>query len=124
MATAGEHLDVAQEWHVLFQVGNMLGGARKRNDHVVISGNVEGGHGNLDAFEGRHQLPIAIDIAIVVERPAKTATREYTRLAKHVASAAVFGPSNGRAAKLGVLPADIIPRFEAAQDPIDLLNSN
>jgi hypothetical protein len=25
---------------------------------------------------------------------------------------------------LGVLPADIIPRFEAAQDPIDLLNSN
>jgi hypothetical protein len=49
---------------------------------------------------------------------------EYTRLAKQVASAAVFGPSNDRAAKLGVLPADVIQRFEAAQDPIDLLNSN
>jgi hypothetical protein len=45
---------------------------------------------------------------------------EYTRLAKQVASAAVFGPSNDRAAILGLL----IPRFEAAQDPTDLLNNN
>jgi hypothetical protein len=49
---------------------------------------------------------------------------EYTRLAKQVASAAVFGPSNGRAARLGALPADVIPRFEAAQDPTDLLDNN
>jgi hypothetical protein len=48
---------------------------------------------------------------------------EYTRLAKQVASAAVFGPSNDRAARLGALPADVIPRFEAAQDPTDLLNN-
>jgi hypothetical protein len=47
---------------------------------------------------------------------------EYTRLAKQVASAAVFGPSNDRAARLGALPADVIPRFEAAQDPTDLLD--
>jgi hypothetical protein len=49
---------------------------------------------------------------------------EYTRLAKHVASAAVFGSSNDRAAKLGALPSDAIARFEAAQDPIDLLDNN
>jgi hypothetical protein len=48
---------------------------------------------------------------------------EYTRLAKQVASAAVFGSSNDRAARLGALPADVIPRFEAAQDPADLLDS-
>jgi hypothetical protein len=49
---------------------------------------------------------------------------EYTRLAKQVASAAVFGPSSDRAARLGALPADVIPRFEAAQDPTDLLDNN
>jgi hypothetical protein len=47
----------------------------------------------------------------------------YTRLAKQVAPAAVFGPSNDGAQQLSVLPADVIPRFGAAQDPIDLLNS-
>ena len=49
---------------------------------------------------------------------------EYTRLAKQIASATVFGPSNDRAARLGALPADVIPRFEAAQDPADLLDNN
>jgi len=49
---------------------------------------------------------------------------EYTRLAKQIASATVFGPSNDRAARLGALPADAIPRFEAAQDPTDLLDKN
>jgi hypothetical protein len=45
---------------------------------------------------------------------------DYTRLAKHVAAATVFGSSINRAAKLVALPADLIPRFEAAQDPIEL----
>ncbi len=45
---------------------------------------------------------------------------EYTRLAKPVAEAAVFGPSPDRSAKLVALPADLIPRFEAARDPADL----
>jgi hypothetical protein len=49
---------------------------------------------------------------------------EYTRLARQIASATVFGPSNDRAARLGALPADVIPRFEAAQDPTDLLDKN
>jgi hypothetical protein len=49
---------------------------------------------------------------------------EYTRLAKQIASATVFGPSNDRAARLGALPADVIPRFEAAHDPTDLLDKN
>ena len=45
---------------------------------------------------------------------------EYTRLAKPVAEAAIFGASLGRSTKLVALPADLIPRFEAARDPGDL----
>lgn len=46
---------------------------------------------------------------------------EYTRLAKQIAAAAIFGASIDRSTKLVALPADIIPRFEAAKDPGDLL---
>lgn len=46
---------------------------------------------------------------------------EYTRLAKQIAAAAVFGESIDRSAKLVALPADIIPRFEAARDPGELV---
>jgi hypothetical protein len=45
---------------------------------------------------------------------------EYTRLAKQIAAAAIFGPSIDRSAQLVALPADIVPRFEAARDPGDL----
>lgn len=45
---------------------------------------------------------------------------EYTRLAKPVAEAAIFGASAGRSAKLVALPEDLIPRFEDALDPADL----
>ena len=45
---------------------------------------------------------------------------DYTQLAKHVAAATVFGSSINRAAKLVALPAGLIPRFEAAQDPQEL----
>jgi hypothetical protein len=45
---------------------------------------------------------------------------DYTRLAKHIAGATVFGSSINRAAKLIALPASLIPRFEAAQDPLEL----
>jgi hypothetical protein len=45
---------------------------------------------------------------------------EYTRLAKRVAAAAVFGSSINRSAKLVALPKDLISRFETAQDPNDL----
>lgn len=45
---------------------------------------------------------------------------EYTRLAKQIAAAAVFGGSIGRSAQLVALPADLVSRFEAATDPRDL----
>ena len=45
---------------------------------------------------------------------------EYTRLAKQIAAAAIFGSSINRSVKLVALPADIVPRFEAARDPADL----
>jgi hypothetical protein len=47
---------------------------------------------------------------------------EYTRLAKSIAAAAIFGPSISRSEKLVALPAGLIPRFEAARDPNDLLD--
>ncbi len=46
---------------------------------------------------------------------------EYTRLAKQIAAAAIFGASVNRSTKLVALPADLIPRFEAAKDPGDLV---
>jgi hypothetical protein len=45
---------------------------------------------------------------------------DYTQLAKHIAAATVFGSSISRAAKLVALPPDLIARFEAAQDPLEL----
>jgi hypothetical protein len=48
---------------------------------------------------------------------------EYTRLAKQITAAAIFGASMNRTAKLVALPPGLIPRFEAAQDPGDLSNS-
>ncbi len=45
---------------------------------------------------------------------------EYTRLAKQITAAAIFGSSIDRSAKLVALPAGLIPRFEAAKDPGDL----
>jgi hypothetical protein len=45
---------------------------------------------------------------------------EYTRLAKPIAEAAIFGASVNRSTKLVVLPADLIPRFQSARDPADL----
>ena len=45
---------------------------------------------------------------------------EYTRLAKQIAAAAIFGSSISRSTKLVALPGDFISRFEAAQVPDDL----
>jgi hypothetical protein len=46
---------------------------------------------------------------------------EYTRLSKSIAAAAIFGPSINRSEKLVALPTDLVPRFQAARDPKDLL---
>jgi hypothetical protein len=48
---------------------------------------------------------------------------EYTRLAKQIAAAAIFGSSISRSTKLVALPAGLISRFEAAQDPDELLGT-
>ena len=45
---------------------------------------------------------------------------EYTRLAKQIAAAAIFGGSIDRSAQLVALPADLVRRFESARDPGDL----
>jgi hypothetical protein len=46
---------------------------------------------------------------------------EYTRLAKPIAAAAIFGADTNRSAKLVALPLDVIRRFESAKDPGELL---
>jgi hypothetical protein len=48
---------------------------------------------------------------------------EYTRLAKQIAAAAIFGGAIDRSAKLVALPENLIPRFEAAKDPGELSGS-
>ena len=45
---------------------------------------------------------------------------DYTRLAKQIAAATVFGSSVNGTAKLAALSADLILSFEAAQDPLEL----
>ncbi|MGH6641481.1 MAG: hypothetical protein ACRED3_02175 [Bradyrhizobium sp.] len=45
---------------------------------------------------------------------------DYTQLAKHITAATVFGSSINRAPKLVALPASLIPRFEAAREPLEL----
>jgi hypothetical protein len=45
---------------------------------------------------------------------------DYTRLAKQIAAAAIFGSSISRSTKLVALPADLVSRFKSAQDPGDL----
>ena len=46
---------------------------------------------------------------------------EYTRLSKQIAGAAIFGGSIDRSAQLVALPAGLIPRFDAAKDPGELV---
>jgi hypothetical protein len=46
---------------------------------------------------------------------------EYTRLAKQITAAAIFGASIDGSVKPAARPADLVPRFEAAKDPSDLL---
>ena len=46
---------------------------------------------------------------------------EYTRLSKQIAAAAIFGTSINRSAQLVALPAELVPRFEAAKDPGELV---
>jgi hypothetical protein len=48
---------------------------------------------------------------------------EYTRLSKVIAASAIFGSSIDRSTQLVALPPDLIPRFEAASDPNELLGS-
>jgi hypothetical protein len=45
---------------------------------------------------------------------------DYTRLAKQIAAATVFGSSVNRAVKMTALSADLLLCFEAAQDPLEL----
>lgn len=62
---------------MLLHAGDVLGCSGKRDNQVMIAGNIQCRHRDLNSSEGRHQLPIAINVAIIVERPAKSAAREY-----------------------------------------------
>jgi hypothetical protein len=70
-------LNVAEVRNVLFHIGDVLGCSGKRHNQVMIAGNIQCRHRDLNSFEGRHQLPIAISVAIIVERPAKSVAREF-----------------------------------------------
>jgi hypothetical protein len=81
MPTTGQHPDVAQQRHEVFHIGDLLGCAGRRHDHVVIARDVERRHRDLRPVERRHQLPIAIDVAIV--RPAPPPLQPAQNLDPH-----------------------------------------
>src|SRR5512141_457057 len=77
VAAAGQHLDVTQCRHDLFEIGEILGHSGEGDHQVMVARDIEGRDGHLCAGEGRHELPVTIDVAIVIEGTAKAAASEF-----------------------------------------------
>src|SRR5262249_15464398 len=75
---AGEHPNVPQNRHDLFHIADLPSCPGRGHDYVVIACDVARRHRDLHPVECRHQLPIASDVAIVVERAAKAAARKFS----------------------------------------------
>src|SRR5882757_5602421 len=76
VTAAGEHLYVAQCWNEVPEVGQQLVHAGESDHHVAIAGNVKRRNRHLQICERRQQLPVAVDVAIIVESAAEAAALE------------------------------------------------
>src|ERR1700676_135758 len=76
MAAAGEHLDAAQCGDEVFKVGEKLLRAGEGDNHVAVARDIERRDRYGRARESRHQLPVAVDIAIIIERTAEARALE------------------------------------------------
>jgi len=66
MAAAGEHDLAAQSRHLVFQIGDKLIPAAKRNHYVAVAGYVKRRDRNLGACKRRQQLPISVDVTVPI----------------------------------------------------------
>src|ERR1700684_3282911 len=76
MAAAGQHFYATRGGDEVFEIREKLVGAGERDHHVAVAGDVERGHRYQCACESRHQLPVTVDVAIVIEWPPKTRAAE------------------------------------------------
>src|SRR6266480_4308628 len=76
VAATRQHLYLAQCRDELFEIGQMLIHAREGDDHVAVTGDIEGRHRHRHAVESRHQFPVAVYVAIIVEGAAEAAALE------------------------------------------------
>jgi hypothetical protein len=61
----------------LRQVGNELVHPAEGDHEVPVAGDVERGDGHARPGKGSEEFPVAVDIAIPVEAPAKAGAREF-----------------------------------------------
>src|SRR5882724_4519137 len=71
VAAAGEHLDVTQCGDELLEVGEMLGRAGGGDHQVAVARDIECRDGHLYVCESSRQLPVAVDVAIIIEAAAE-----------------------------------------------------
>src|SRR6266702_652256 len=68
----------------MFEVRQELVHAWKGDDEVAIARDVECGHGDRHPGERRLDLPVAIEIAVVVERAAEAGAQKFTGVEVHI----------------------------------------
>src|SRR5258705_7630559 len=78
VSAAGQNSHVTQRRDELPEGGELLVHARgSSHHHVVVAGDKERRDRHRDACKRSHQLPIAIDVAIIVERTAEADAPEF-----------------------------------------------
>ena len=60
------------------QIGNQLVHAGEPHHGIAVAGDVERGHGHPRSGKGGEELPVAIDVAVIVEAAAKPGAGEFS----------------------------------------------
>src|SRR4030095_7267741 len=71
----------------MFEVSQDLVHARKGDDEVAIARDVECGDGDRHPGERCLELPVAVEIAVVVERAAEAGALKFTGVEVHISFA-------------------------------------
>ena len=71
MAAARKHDRLLQIGDELRQIGDELGRAAESNDEIPVAGALERGDGHLGARRRGQELPVAVDVPILVEPSAE-----------------------------------------------------
>src|SRR6266516_6847568 len=87
VTAAGKHLDLAQAGNESFQVCEQLVRAGEGHHKVAIARDIERRHCHLKAGHRAGDFPVAIDVAVVVERAAEAAAPKLLAVKVDVAFA-------------------------------------